>query len=191
MSFHPSLLTPQAKAKRMMLWFAMISMTMMFAGLTSAYVVSKARPDWLADFSLPSAFHLSTLVILISSFTFWMAFKMLKTDNAKGVTTYTVVTLTLALVFSVSQWIGFNSIVAQGYYFTGAESTVTTSFLYVLVITHFAHLIGGIVVLLVVLTRHLKGVYQRKPLGFALAHTFWHFLGFLWLYLFVFLFFLR
>ena len=47
MSFHPSLLTPQAKAKKMMLWFAMISMTMMFAGLTSAYVVSKARPDWL------------------------------------------------------------------------------------------------------------------------------------------------
>ncbi len=191
MSFHPSLLTPQAKAKKMMLWFAMVSMTMMFAGLTSAYVVSKARPDWLTDFALPTSFHLSTLVILISSFTFWMAFKMLKTGNANGVSIYTAVTLALAIVFSISQWIGFNSIVAQGYYFTGAESTVTTSFLYVLVITHFAHLIGGIVVLLVVLVRHLKGFYQSKPLGFTLAHTFWHFLGFLWLYLFVFLFFLR
>ena len=191
MSFHPSLLTPQAKAKRMMLWFAMISMTMMFAGLTSAYVVSKARPDWLTDFSLPAAFHFSTLVILISSFTFWMAFKMLKSNNPKGVTVYTLSTLILAIVFAISQWAGFNSIVAQGYYFTGAESTVTTSFLYVLVITHFAHLVGGIIVLLVVFLQHLKGVYLHKPLGFTLAHTFWHFLGFLWLYLFVFLFFLR
>lgn len=190
MSFHPSLLTPQAKAKKMMLWFAMISMTMMFAGLTSAYVVSKARPDWLTDFVLPSAFHLSTLVILLSSVTFWMAFKMLKAHNFKGVALYTLITLVLAVVFSISQWVGFNSIVSQGYYFTGAESTVTTSFLYVLVITHFAHLIGGIVVLVVVFIRHLNGIYQSKPLGFALAHTFWHFLGFLWLYLFVFLFFL-
>ncbi|CAI8261906.1 MAG: putative cytochrome c oxidase subunit 3 [Flavobacteriales bacterium] len=191
MSFHPSLLTPQSKAKRMMLWFAMISMTMMFAGLTSAYVVSKARPDWLTDFRLPAAFHLSTLVILLSSFTFWMAFSMLKRDNTNGVTRYTIITLILAVVFSISQWVGFSNIVADGYYFTGAESTVTTSFLYVLVLTHFAHLIGGIVVLLVVLIRHLKGVYLNKPLGFSLAHTFWHFLGFLWLYLFVFLFFLR
>lgn len=191
MSFHPSLLTPQAKAKRMMLWFAMISMTMMFAGLTSAYVVSKARPDWLTDFRLPAAFHLSTLVILLSSFTFWMAFSMLKRDNTKGVTSYTIITLILAVMFSISQWVGFSNIVADGYYFTGAESTVTTSFLYVLILTHFAHLIGGIVVLLVVLIRHLKGVYLNKPLGFSLAHTFWHFLGFLWLYLFVFLFFLR
>ena len=120
-----------------------------------------------------------------------MAFKMLKTNNPKGVTRYTTITLILAVVFSISQWVGFNSIVSQGYYFTGAESTVTTSFLYVLVITHFAHLIGGIVVLLIVLIRHLNGIYESKPLGFALAHTFWHFLGFLWLYLFVFLFFLR
>lgn len=191
MSFHPSLTTPQAKAKKMMLWFAMISMTMMFAGLTSAYVVSKARPDWLENFNLPAAFHFSTLVIVLSSISFWMAFKSLKERNAAAVTRYTVFTLLLAIAFTVSQWVGFSSVVADGYYFTGSESSVTTSFLYVIVITHFAHLIGGIVVLLIVLLKHINGRYQDKPLGFVLAHTFWHFLGFLWLYLFVFLFFLR
>ena len=191
MSFHPSLTTPQAKAKKMMLWFAMISMTMMFAGLTSAYVVSKARPDWLENFNLPAAFHFSTLVIVLSSISFWMAFKSLKERNAAAVTRYTVFTLLLAIAFSVSQWVGFSSVVADGYYFTGSESSVTTSFLYVIVITHFAHLIGGIVVLLIVLLNHINGRYQDKPLGFVLAHTFWHFLGFLWLYLFVFLCFLR
>ena len=191
MSFHPSLMTPLSKAKKMMLWFAMISMTMMFAGLTSAYVVSKARPDWLDNFTLPTAFHISTLVILVSGITFWMAFKNLKAGNSFAVTRYTLITLLLAVVFSITQWIGFSDVVADGYFFTGSESTVTTSFLYVLVLTHFAHLIGGIVVLIIVLLRHLKGIYLDAPLGFVLAHTFWHFLGFLWLYLFVFLYFLR
>ena len=191
MSFHPSLTTPLSKAKKMMLWFAMISITMMFAGLTSAYVVSKSRPDWLDNFTLPAVFHFSTLVILISAITFWMAFKKLKAGNSIAVTRYTIFTLLLAVIFSISQWIGFSNVVADGYYFTGSGSTVTTSFLYVLVLTHFAHLIGGIVVLIIVLLRHLKGIYLDSPLGFVLAHTFWHFLGFLWLYLFVFLYFLR
>ncbi len=191
MSFHPSLVTPQSKAKKMMLWFSMISMTMMFAGLTSAYVVSKARPDWLKDFSLPSAFYISTAIILASSLTFWLAFKSLKESNNKTATTYTLVTLVMAVLFALFQWIGFSTIVGQGFYFTGAESTVTTSFVYVLVLAHYAHLIGGIVVLLFVLAGLAKDKYNDKPLGFVLAHTFWHFLGFLWLYLFVFLFFLR
>lgn len=191
MSFHPSLVTPQSKAKKMMLWFSMISMTMMFAGLTSAYVVSKARPDWLKDFSLPSAFYISTAIILASSLTFWLAFKSLKESNNKTATTYTLVTLVMAVLFALFQWVGFTTIVGQGFYFTGAESTVTTSFVYVLVLAHYAHLIGGIVVLLFVLAGLAKDKYNDKPLGFVLAHTFWHFLGFLWLYLFVFLFFLR
>ncbi len=191
MSFHPSLVTPQSKAKKMMLWFSMISMTMMFAGLTSAYVVSKARPDWLKDFSLPSAFYISTAIILASSLTFWLAFKSLKENNNKIAITYTLVTLVMAVLFALFQWVGFTTIVGQGFYFTGAESTVTTSFVYVLVLAHFAHLIGGIVVLLFVLAGLAKDKYNDKPLGFVLAHTFWHFLGFLWLYLFVFLFFLR
>ena len=191
MSFHPSLTPPLSKAKKMMLWIAMISTTMMFAGLTSAYVVSKARPDWLDNFTLPTAFHISTLVILVSGITFWMAFKNLKAGNSSAVTRYTLITLLLAVVFSITQWIGFSDVVADGYFFTGSESTVTTSFLYVLVLTHFAHLIGGMIVLIIVLLRHLKGIYLDAPLGFVLAHTFWHFLGFLWLYLFVFLYFLR
>lgn len=191
MSFHPSLVTPQSQAKKMMLWFSMISMTMMFAGLTSAYVVSKARPDWLKDFSLPSAFYISTAIILASSLTFWLAFKSLKENNNKTAITYTLVTLVMAVLFALFQWVGFTTIVGQGFYFTGAESTVTTSFVYVLVLAHFAHLIGGIVVLLFVLAGLAKDKYNDKPLGFVLAHTFWHFLGFLWLYLFVFLFFLR
>ncbi|MGB0199419.1 MAG: cytochrome c oxidase subunit 3 [Flavobacteriaceae bacterium] len=186
MSLQPN----QIRAKKMMLWFSMISITMTFGGLTSAYVVSKSRPDWLSSFELPWAFYWSTLAIVLSSVSFWWAKKNLHVDNASsrmGLWT----TLGLALVFVVLQFQGFGNLIAEGYYFTGAESNVTTSFLYVLVLVHLAHLAGGLIVLVVVLTNHYRGKYQENPLGFSLAHTFWHFLGFLWLYLFVFLYLLR
>ena len=178
------------RAKKMMLWFSMISISMTFAGLTSAYVVSKSRPDWLEDFSLPMSLYLSTLVILMSSVTFWRANKKL-TTQPKATASLLWVTLALALAFVFLQFQGFSSLVDMGYYFTGAQSNVTTSFLYVLVLVHLAHLVAGLVVLLVVITNHRLGKYTVNPLGFSLAHTFWHFLGFLWVYLFLFLYFLR
>lgn len=182
--------TKNIRAKKMMLWFSMISISMTFAGLTSAYVVSKSRPDWLEDFSLPMSLYWSTLVILLSSVTFWQANKKL-TTQPKATMSLLWMTLALALAFVVLQFQGFSSLVDMGYYFTGAQSNVTTSFLYVLVLVHLAHLVAGLVVLLVVITNHRRGKYATNPLGFSLAHTFWHFLGFLWVYLFLFLYFLR
>ena len=178
------------RAKKMMLWFSMISISMTFAGLTSAYVVSKSRPDWLEAFILPSSLYWSTLVILLSSLTFWQANKKLATQP-KATASLLWVTLALAIAFVLFQFQGFSSLVDKGYYFTGAQSNVTTSFLYVLVLVHLAHLVAGLIVLLVVITNHRRGKYETNPLGFSLAHTFWHFLGFLWIYLFFFLYFLR
>jgi cytochrome c oxidase subunit 3 len=63
------------KAKKMMLLFSMLSISMTFAGLTSAYIVSKSRPDWLKEFELPIAFTISTIVILLSSISIWIAKK--------------------------------------------------------------------------------------------------------------------
>ena len=59
-----------SKAKKMMLWFGMISITMTFAGLTSAFIVSSSRPDWLDSFVLPNWFTISTVSIVLSSIFF-------------------------------------------------------------------------------------------------------------------------
>ena len=67
-----------SRTKKMMLWFGMISMAMTFAGLTSAYVVSSSREDWLEGFQLPTVFSLSTAIILLSSLTFYFAKRTLK-----------------------------------------------------------------------------------------------------------------
>ncbi|MDX1543501.1 MAG: cytochrome c oxidase subunit 3 [Christiangramia sp.] len=180
------------RAKKMMLWFGIISMAMTFAGLTSAYVVSKTRPDWLTDFELPISFLWSTLVILASSGTLILGKQSIKSGNRKNATAFLIGTLILAILFVVFQFYSFSSIIQQGYYFTGSESTITTSFIYVLVLAHLAHLAIGIIVLLVLIYNHFKQRYEQgQMLGFELGATFWHFVDILWLYLIFFLYFFR
>ncbi|MEC8402560.1 MAG: cytochrome c oxidase subunit 3 [Bacteroidota bacterium] len=177
----------QYKAKKMMLWVGMISMAMTFAGLTSAYVVSSSRADWLSQFKIPGSFTISTLFILLSSFSFYLAKKSLLSKNIKATKILILTTFMLALLFVYFQFMGFADIIAQGYYFTGAESSITTSFLYVLVLLHLAHLFAGIIALLVVYFRLVRGSYSgSNTLGFELAHLFWHFLDILWIYLYLF-----
>lgn len=176
-----------SRTKKMMLWFGMISMAMTFAGLTSAYVVSSTRADWLVDFTLPTVFTYSTVVILLSSITFYIAKKSLQQGHTSRSKLLLWITLFLSLIFVYLQFQGFSEIIATGYYFTGAESSITTSFLYVLVLLHLAHVFAGLFVLGVVLFQSYRGNYSAEStLGIELAELFWHFLDFLWLYLFLF-----
>ena len=93
----------------------------------------------------------------------------------------------MALTFVISQFLGFGEIISQGYYFTGPESSVTTSYIYILAFLHLAHLFAGIIVLTVVTTRFNNRKYENNKLGFEMALIFWHFLGALWIYLFFFI----
>jgi cytochrome c oxidase subunit 3 len=179
------------RAKKMMLLFSMLSIAMTFAGLTSAYIVSKSRPDWIIDFKLPSAFMLSTVFIILSSLSILMAKKNVNKNNITETSFWLGITFLLSIFFVVSQFSGFDQLISKGYFFTGPESTVTTSFLYVLAVLHLVHLFAGMIVLVVVIYNNQKNKYNINKLGFELAVTFWHFLGFLWLYLFVFLYFFR
>ena len=181
----------EGRSKKLLLWFAMISFVMVFAGLTSAYVVSKARTDW-KNFEMPSAFLISTVVILISSVTFHLAKRAIKENNRSLTSTYLFATLILGLAFVYFQFDGFSQLIQMGLYPTGPTSTVTTSFLFVVVLTHLLHLLGGLISLLVVIYNHFKQKYNSsQTLGIELGAMFWHFLDFLWLYLFLFLYFFK
>ncbi|MCJ7758572.1 MAG: cytochrome c oxidase subunit 3 [Gillisia sp.] len=180
------------RAKKMMLWFGMASMIMMFAGLTSAYVVSKNRPDWGVDFQLPDAMYWSTLVIVLSSMTLLLAKKSISANKRANATGFLIATLLLGITFMVLQFESFSEIIKAGYYFTGSESNITTSFIYVVVLAHLAHLAAGLIVLLVVIYNHYKQRYHSgQMLGIELGSMFWHFLDILWVYLFLFLYFFR
>jgi len=181
-----------ARAKKMMLWFGIISLIMSFMGWTSAFIVSSSRPDWLSDFKLPNAFIISTIVIVVSSITFLLAKKALKNEQRKATSLWLLVTLVLGIVFIYNQFVGFRQIIDLGYNFTGPTSNVTMSYIYLIALVHILHVIVGLICLLVVIYNHFKQKYSAsKMLGFELAATFWHFIDILWVYLFLFLYFVR
>ena len=181
-----------SRSYKLILLFAMVSMFMMFAGLTSAFVVSKSRADWLKDFQIPTAFYLSTAVILSCSVTFHLAKKAIQKDNRNATTSFLLATLALGIVFVILQFVGFRQIVDSGYYFTGSASSITSTFLYVVTILHLAHLAGGLISLLIIIYNHFKQKYNStQTLGIELGAMYWHFLDFLWVYLFLFLYFFK
>jgi cytochrome c oxidase subunit 3 len=172
----------------MMLWFGIVSLIMSFAGLTSAVLVSRQREDWLNDFEMPQAFFISCVLMVISSLTFIGAKRALKKNNRKVTTLLLLTTFGLGIAFVMSQYAGFNQIVASGYYFTGKTSNVTMSFIYVIAFVHVLHVFAGLISLLVVIYNHFKQKYTAtNMLGMELSATFWHFVDILWLFLFLFL----
>lgn len=183
----------QAKKKsaKPMLWVSMISMTMLFAGLTSAYVVSRKRDDWVS-FDLPNAFYTSTLLIVLSSLTFLLAKRSIKQNRRPSTSLFLVATLLLGIGFVIFQIEGFKELYEAGLYFAGEQSTVKSSFIYGITLAHLAHIAGGLIVLLVVLFNHFKKRYSATNLlGLELGSIFWHFVDILWIYLFLFFYFIR
>ena len=179
------------KSAKPMLWISMISMVMFFAGLTSAYVISMKRDDWVS-FDLPQAFYVSTFLIVASSITLFLSQKFLKNDKRQLSLLLLVVTFLLGLGFIWQQYVGFNQLKSVGLFFTGPESTVSTSFIIGITFMHVLHLLAGVLVLLVVIYNHFKYKYKSDDmLGFELGAIFWHFVDILWIYLFFFFYFIR
>ncbi len=179
------------KSAKPMLWVSMISMVMFFAGLTSAYVISMRRDDWVT-FDLPDAFYTSTFLIILSSITIFISQRLIKKEKRELSIGFLVTTLILGIAFVWFQWIGFNELKDAGLYFTGKESTVSTSFIIGITLMHVIHIAAGIIVLLVVIYNHFKYRYKADDLlGFELGAIFWHFVDVLWIYLFFFFYFIR
>lgn len=179
------------KSAKPMLWISMISMVMFFAGLTSAYVISMKREDWVS-FDLPNAFYISTLLIVMSSLSLMLSQYFLKNSKRPLSLILAVIALLLGIGFVWQQYVGFNELKSVGLFFTGPESTVSTSFIIGITFMHVLHLLAGIVVLFVVIYNHFK--YKYKPndlLGFELGAIFWHFVDVLWIYLILFFYFIR
>jgi cytochrome c oxidase subunit 3 len=166
-------------------------MVMFFAGLTSAYVISMRRDDWVR-FDLPQAFYISTFLIVLSSILLMLSQKFLKDNNRQLSLWFLVITLILGLGFIWQQYVGFNQLKSSGLFFTGPESTVSTSFIIGITFMHVLHMLAGVLVLFVVIYNHFK--YKYTPdnmLGFELGAIFWHFVDILWIYLFLFFYFIR
>ncbi|MDC7996405.1 cytochrome c oxidase subunit 3 [Gilvibacter sediminis] len=181
------------RAKRMMLWFGIISLLMSFAAFTSAFIVSSERDDWIADFQMPNAFFLSTPVIILSSITMWLAVRNIREEKRSQGMLFLVSTFILGVVFASLQYYGFRQITYDlGYYFTGESSNITYTYVFLIAFVHLLHIFAALIALGVVIYKHSKQRYNKdNMLGVELAGTFWHFVDLLWIYLFCFLYFVR
>ena len=170
------------------LWVGIGSIIMMFAGLTSAYIVKREQPNW-ASFDMPRIFTYSTGVILLSSLVVQMALKTFKERNILQYRRLICVTAVLGALFIVLQCIGFKQLWESGLKLNGAGAV---QFLYIIFGLHVLHVVGGIVALLVLFFKAFnrqRHSYNLVPV--EVASTYWHFVDLLWVYLFVFFLWIR
>lgn len=183
--------TQKLHPHKFLMWVAIGSICMMFAGLTSAYVVKKSQ-DNVISVNLPNIFLWSTLVILLSSFTLQIAVKSIKAQQIKEYKKYLLLTASLGIVFTIMQYFGFKALDQSGVQFIGRNSNPGASFLLIIIGLHSIHVLGGVMALIVM---SIKNVFNRNMkvnvVGAEIIAAYWHFVDVLWIYLLIFLIFMR
>ncbi len=170
------------------LWVGIGSLLMMFAGLTSAYIVKRNQANW-QTFDLPWFFWYSTAAILLSSATIYLAQKAFKQREMKKYRSLLTATVILGVLFIVFQVLGFQQLWEKG---ITLQANVSYSFMYVIVIMHAAHVLGGLVALLVLFAKAFnKKTRSYNMVPVELVSTYWHFVDLLWIYLLIFLIMIR
>jgi cytochrome c oxidase subunit III len=166
------------------LWIALGSIIMMFAGLTSAYVVRRNQANWVG-FEIPFVFWYSTAVIVLSSVTMMLAVRNFKQRMMAKYRSLLTVTFLLGVVFVAMQVVGFFQFIQNG---LALGKTNSVDFLYVIVGLHALHVIGGVVALAVMFAKAFSiKVKNYNSVPVEVMATYWHFVDVLWVYLLLFL----
>lgn len=175
------------KAKKYNLWIGMMGMFMMFAALSSGFIVyTQGGVDKGIKTLLPDAFIYSTIIIVVSSITMHLALKAAKNVNRKQQMILLLITMVLGLVFFFIQMESWKILTNRGIYFINTNAS--QSFIYIFTGLHLAHIVAGILVLLRAFIGCIKNIQQKSNiLRMEIASIFWHFLDFLWIYIYVFL----
>ena len=166
------------------LWVGIGSIVMMFAGLTSAYVVKRNLANWIT-FDLPVIFWFSTAVIILSSLSIIASRSFFKNGEMAKYRRWLAITMVLGILFVVLQTKGFFNLWESGITIT---RNVSISFLYVIVGLHALHVVAGVIALMVILVRAFsikRKTYSIVPID--LMSTYWHFVDILWIYLLIFM----
>ncbi|MCS6823124.1 MAG: cytochrome c oxidase subunit 3 [Cytophagaceae bacterium] len=173
--------------KKFAFWIFLVTVVMLFASFTSAYLVRRDAGGWL-HFKMPAIFAVSTFVLLVSSAFMHWAYISAKKDNFGKLKIAIAITTLLGIAFLVLQVMGWGALVEQKIFFAGKYANPAGSFVYVFSSIHGLHLISGIIFLLVVFANVYKmKIHSKNMLQMELCTTYWHFLDLLWVYLYVFL----
>jgi cytochrome c oxidase subunit III len=168
---------------KFILWVGIGSIIMMFAGLTSAYIVKREQPGW-TSYTTPIAFYYSTTILLISSLTIFLAAKSFTERRMIRYRKLVLATAILGLVFMLLQWLGFRHLWLSGITFHGSGAG---QFLYIIAGLHALHVFGGVIALFTVYIRARNTrIRSYNVVPVDVVSTYWHFVDLLWIYLFIF-----
>jgi cytochrome c oxidase subunit 3 len=173
-----------ADPTRLGLWLFLGTVSMLFIGFTSAYLVRRGSADW-RPLAAPALLWWNTAAIAASSLTLEVARRRLRGWAPAAAVPWVAATGALGALFAVGQVLAWRALAARGFYL---ETNPHNSFFYVLTGAHLLHLAGGLVWSGVVLSRVRRLAYVPGEDGLGLFATYWHFLAALWIYLLVLLF---
>ncbi len=162
-----------------------VSIVMMFTAYTSAYIVRQAGGNWL-EFDLPKEFTFSTVIIVLSSVALQFSYGFFKSGKALLYRGFLVLAFILGLYFLIMQYQGWLALNVAGITLDGNPSG---SFIFVISGVHAAHILGGIACLIVALIHAFSLDYfisEKRTNRFKMVLTYWHFVGLIWIYLFIF-----
>src|SRR5690606_29143987 len=161
--------------KKFAIWLFMASVMMVFAALTSAYIVRQAEGNWMV-FDLPSLFWINTGIILVSSVTLHWGYISAKRDDLATVKLAVGITTILGVGFLVGQWFAWEQMVAANVYLVGDRpAAVSGSFVYVISGLHGLHIVSGIVFLLIVLVAAFRyEIHSKNLTRMEMCLTYWH-----------------
>ncbi|MCS7311813.1 MAG: cytochrome c oxidase subunit 3 [Acidobacteria bacterium] len=170
--------------KQIGLWALLVTISMLFAGFTSAYLARRAAGEW-TPIPLPRVLWLNTLILLASSATMEVARRTLRSWNLRALKRWLGITMVLGLAFLRGQFVAWKSLEQQGIFL---PTNPHGSFFYLLTAVHGLHVLGGLIALGVVWFRAWRERYTPYHPAIGLCATYWHFMDLLWVYLFVLLF---
>ncbi len=175
------------KARKFLMWLFVISSFMMFAALTSGFIVySEGNAERGIKVLLPKIFIYSTVIIIISSITMHLAYLSAKKLDFSKQKIYTILTILLGVVFFICQYSAWSVLTESGAYFVNSNASHT--FIYVFTGAHLLHIFAGLIMLVYSLIGKMRNIPQvRNLFRLEVTSIFWHFIDILWIYLYVFL----
>lgn len=182
--------------KTFMVWLFIIASSMLFIAFSSAYWVHMSdgirNNAWL-QFDLPVQFWISTIIVAVSSIFMQLAYRAAKNDDVYKIPSLLTITTLLGLAFCVSQIMAYEALINMGLFVSNANpGEISASFVYVISGAHLLHILGGITLLIVGIFKASRLEVHKKNLVFInICKTYWHFLGIVWIFLILFLYFAR
>lgn len=173
--------------KKFSMWLFIITSFMLFAAFTSGFIVyTQGSVNKGIKIVLPHAFIFSTIVIIISSATMYLAFRAAKQLQFEKQRQFLWLTLLLGIAFFCLQFYAWSILVKMGVYLINPNAS--QSFIYIFTGVHLVHILAG----LILVANSLVGSYRNSPpvknlFRLEMTSIFWHFVDILWIYLYVFL----